>query len=94
MQHDMRHDEFQASKRSFFSSRGRIVLIGFLAIVGFYLVTEHTAHLFGALPYLLVLACPLMHIFMHGGHGHGGHGSRAGKAESLSVDESPGPHQH
>ena len=24
------------------------------------------------LPWLLVLACPLMHLFMHGGHGHGG----------------------
>jgi len=40
---------------------------------GFYLVTEHTAHLFGALPYLLILACPLMHLFMHQGHGHGAH---------------------
>jgi hypothetical protein len=37
------------------------------------LVTEHTAHVFGVLPYLLILACPLMHIFMHHGH-HGGHG--------------------
>jgi hypothetical protein len=23
------------------------------------------------LPYLLLAACPLMHIFMHHGHGHG-----------------------
>jgi hypothetical protein len=28
----------------------------------------------GAWPFLLLLACPVMHIFMHGGHG--GHGSR------------------
>lgn len=49
-----------------------LVLIGFLAIAGFFLVTEHAAHLFGALPWLLLLACPLMHVFMH--HGHGGHG--------------------
>jgi hypothetical protein len=90
----MQHDEFQDSKRSFFAARGRIVLIGFLAVAGFYLVTEHTAHLFGALPYLLVLACPLMHIFMHGGHGHGGHGSRPPNAESSSDDERPGPHHH
>jgi hypothetical protein len=26
---------------------------------------------FGVLPYLLLLACPLMHLFLH--HGHGGH---------------------
>jgi hypothetical protein len=25
----------------------------------------------GVLPYLLLLACPLMHVFMHHGHQHG-----------------------
>ena len=45
-----------------------------VAVLAFYLFTEHRAHLFGALPWLLLLACPLMHVFMHGGHGgHGGH---------------------
>jgi hypothetical protein len=54
----------------------RFVLFVFLAIAGFYLITEHTAHLFGVLPYLLLLLCPLMHL-LHGGHGgHGGHGSQ------------------
>lgn len=53
----------------------RVVLFAFLAIAGFYLLTEHTAHVFGILPYLLVFACPILH-FLHGGHGgHGGHGS-------------------
>jgi hypothetical protein len=42
-------------------------------VAGFFLLTEHTAHVFGVLPYLLILACPLMHIFMHHGH-RGGHG--------------------
>jgi hypothetical protein len=27
----------------------------------------------GVLVWLPLLACPLMHLFMHGGHGHGGH---------------------
>jgi hypothetical protein len=50
------------------------VLLAFLGIAGFFLVTEHTAHVFGALPYLLLLACPLIH-FLHRGHkGHGRHG--------------------
>ena len=48
------------------------VLCGFLIIAAFFLLTEHTAHVFGVLPYLLLLACPLMHLFMHHGHGHGG----------------------
>jgi hypothetical protein len=41
-----------------------------LGILAFFLISEHTAHVLGALPYLLLLACPLMHLFMHHGHGH------------------------
>ncbi len=51
-----------------------IVLCGFLIVAGFFLITEHTAHVFGALPYLLLAVCPLMHLFMHHGHGHHHHG--------------------
>lgn len=47
------------------------VLGGFIAVAAFFLLTEHTAHLLGALPYLLLAACTLMHVFMH--HGHHGH---------------------
>ena len=47
----------------------------FLAVAAFYLWTEHRAHLLGALPYLLLLACPAMHLFMHHGHGHNKSGS-------------------
>lgn len=47
---------------------GNLVVWGALAVLLFFLLTEHRAHLFGALPYLLLLACPLMHLFMHGGH--------------------------
>jgi hypothetical protein len=47
----------------------RLILAGFLAIMAFFLLTEHRAHLFGLLPYLLVLSCLFMHLFMH----HGGH---------------------
>lgn len=47
----------------------RWVLGGLLVIAAFFLFTEHRAHLFGALPYLLLLSCPLMHLFMHRGHG-------------------------
>ena len=53
-------------------TKGGVVLCGFLLVAGFYLLTEHTAHVLGALPLLLLAACPLMHMFMH--HGHHGHG--------------------
>lgn len=33
------------------------------------LVIDHWAHVLGVLPYLVLLACPLMHIFMHREHG-------------------------
>ena len=46
----------------------------FLAIAAFFLWSEHRAHALGVLPYLLLLACPLIHIFGHRGHrGPGGH---------------------
>jgi hypothetical protein len=61
----------EASHTPLCRSRSGIVLPGFLAVAGFYLVTEHTAHFFGVLSFLIVLACPLMHLFMHHGGGHG-----------------------
>ncbi len=48
------------------------------AIGGFYLLREHWSHVTGNWIYLLLLACPLMHIF-HGHGGHGGHGSQSDK---------------
>ncbi|MEW5707472.1 MAG: DUF2933 domain-containing protein [Pseudomonadota bacterium] len=54
-------------------SRVNWVLLGFIAVAAFFLFTEHRAHLLGVLPFLILLACPLLHLFMH--RGHGGHGS-------------------
>ena len=45
-----------------------IALTGFSLIAAFYVLREHYAHALGALPYMLLLACPLMHLFMHHGH--------------------------
>lgn len=60
----------------------RLVFWGFLGIAVYYLLTEHRAHLIqGAswLPWLLLLVCPFMHVFMHRGHGnHDGHGGSKG----------------
>lgn len=50
-----------------------LAVLAFFAIAAFFLLTEHRAHLVGAMPFLL-LACPLLHFFMH--HGHGGMGER------------------
>lgn len=68
----MRHTEHCKPKgfvKWFLSWRG-VALILALAGVSYYLLTVHLEHLAVALPYLILLACPLMHIF---GHGHGHH---------------------
>jgi hypothetical protein len=64
------HGPQGAPSKSLWASRTNIILIGFLAIGGYFLITEHGAHIIPFLPWLLLLACPLMHLFMH----HGGHG--------------------
>ena len=46
-----------------------IALAGFLIVAAFFLLSEHRAHFFGFLPYLLLLLCPFLHCLMHGGHG-------------------------
>jgi hypothetical protein len=64
--------------------RAGAVLLAFLAIAAFLLLSEHRAHVFGALPYLLLLLCPVLHLILHGGHGtngeeHEGHAREGGK---------------
>jgi hypothetical protein len=67
------------------SPKGIIILIA-LAALGVYLIVWHQQHLLGALPFLFILLCPLMHLFMHGGHKHH-HGSD-------KKEENPKEHQH
>ncbi|MGD9859411.1 MULTISPECIES: DUF2933 domain-containing protein [Marinobacterium] len=40
-----------------------------IAILSCFLVTEGLAHLVAWLPCLILLLCPLRHLFMHHGHG-------------------------
>jgi len=47
-----------------------VALLMAAVILAFYLLREHWGHVAGLWPYLLLLACPLMHLF----HGHGSHG--------------------
>ncbi len=68
----MDNNKPQWSLGAFVRSRTGLVLLGFLAIAGYFLITEHTVHFFGALPFVLLLCCALMMLFMHGGHGANG----------------------
>ena len=58
-------------RTSFWRSRTFLVFLGFAGIALVLLWEEHRAHILGALPYLFLLTCPLMHLF--GGHRHGSH---------------------
>ncbi|WP_424138437.1 DUF2933 domain-containing protein [Roseomonas chloroacetimidivorans] len=76
------------SQLSWWRSKGGITVIGFGLIIAFYVLREHYEHALGALPYLLLLACPLMHLFMH--HGHGAHqGPSETASESARESEAP-----
>lgn len=70
-----RHVHGERAPASFWASRAFLVFLGFAAIAVVLLWNEHKVHILGALPYLLLLACPVLHMFMHAGHGgHGGSG--------------------
>ncbi len=64
--------------------------IALLAVLLFFLLTEHRAHFFGFLPFGFLLLCPLMHLFMH--HGHGSHGGGAGPDNKSFTESSTGHH--
>ena len=49
------------------------ISIAFALVGGYYLITEHRAHLLDYLPFILLMACPLIHLFHGRGHGHEGH---------------------
>jgi Protein of unknown function (DUF2933) len=56
--------------KPFLRTPAGIALCVFLEIAAFFLWVEHRAHLLGALPWLLLAACPLLRLFMHwSGHG-------------------------
>jgi hypothetical protein len=83
MASDTYHDKARGN-----SNPGRWVFWGFALVAGYFLITEHRAHLVSFLPYLLLAACPLMHLFHHGGHGHRHSGN-----QSPNAPESSGPDQ-
>ena len=68
-------------------AKAKWALLGFLAVGAFFLLSEHRAHALGFLPFLILLACPLMHLFMHGGHGaHGGDESGSGESSNTKNE--------
>lgn len=89
MNHDMSHRDGGEPRRVRPKPGGAAFNIGLAVLLGigaYFLWTEHRAHLGSILIWGLLLACPLMHFFMHGSHGgHGGHD------DHRRPDERPAP---
>ena len=85
MNHD--HSQNGSEPKGFWGSRYAIGLLVMGAVAAYFLLTEHRAHFFAALPFLLLLACPLMHVFMH--RGHGKHDGEQGSNTSVEP-QTPG----
>ena len=88
MNHQLSHHD--AEPPPFWRSRYAIGLLVMGAIATYFLLSEHRGHFLGALPILLLLSCPLMHVFMH--HGHGGHEHHhGGEPSSTPTSTAPTP---
>jgi hypothetical protein len=59
--------------------------LGLIAAVTFFLVAEHRAHVLEFLPFAILLLCPLMHLFMHRGHGRHGKQNHGGEKDAGSL---------
>ncbi len=75
----------QAGSKAF--GRAWWIFGGFAAFVVILFVLEHRAHLVEWLPWVILLACPLMHFFMHGSHG--GHGDAPDAPEGRRDGSEP-----
>jgi cation transport ATPase len=70
---------------SFFRSPIGMAVLVFLTIAALYLITQHTAHVLGLLPYGLLLLCPFLHLLMHGSHGS--HSDHPGQPDHSGLDD-------
>lgn len=50
-----------------YSPKGMVILV-LLSFAGYIFFREHQSHILQALPNVILLLCPLMHIFMHDLH--------------------------
>ena len=84
--------ETQASSGLHWSRINQWLLWLGLAAAVAWLFFRHNEHLVQLLPFLFILACPLMHLFGHRGHrGHGGHGHHGRASAERSSQESVSP---
>lgn len=92
------------SKPRFWTSLHGLACIVMIAAALYFLLVEHGEHVLPYLPFLIILLCPLMHLFMHKHHhnGDGAHshpdteeayrrGLEAGRKASGNTDTEKAP---
>ena len=62
--------------------RSKWVIVGCAAVAVGLLVVSHWVHALGVLPYIVLLACPLLHLL----HRHDQPPSRAARAEGAKPE--------
>lgn len=73
-------------KSSFWFTPKGLAAIGLIGAAVYFLLSEHRQHTWQLLPYLILLACPFMHFFMHGKHG--AHGTDHQHEDNAEQDAS------
>lgn len=64
-------------RTSFWLTPKGLAALGLIGAVTYFLLMEHRQHVWQYLPFLILLACPFMHLFMHKRHGdHDNHGKQ------------------
>lgn len=74
------------------NSRGLLrglMIAAFAAVLAYLFFGEHRVHLLGYLPFLILLACPLLHMTMHGGHDGHGHAPDPAKPADRTPPQQP-----
>ncbi len=74
MLHDHQHDSSQhnpsteQSATRWYTTPLGLLCLGLAPAMGYYLWAYHTQHVLAFLPFVLFLACPLMHLLGHKHH--------------------------
>lgn len=74
-------------KKSFWATLPGCLVLIFIALAGYSLLRGHSSHLLQWAPFLIILLCPLMHLFMHRGHGHSTHDTEPDRSEKRNGSQ-------
>ena len=54
-----------SQKPSFWLTPKGLSALGLIVAASYFLLIEHRQHVWQFMPFLILLACPFMHLFMH-----------------------------